>query len=298
MNAPFHGIVVGVDGSRGSSAAIRAGVQKAHRVGLPVRLVHVVPEYLTMSPLVALSPTIMTETGSEILRAAADEAVARAPDLSMDVALRHGQRAVELARCADGADALFVGTDDRLGVDRLLRGNTPAGVAARATCAVEVVPADWDEPTRGAVVVGVKSPEHAADLLEQALAEAEDRGDKLIVLHAWKLPGAYDDIVASRVAAEEWTQRSTDEISTLIGGLRAGHPEVEVEIRVAHLPGSKALVAASVEADLLVVGRRSHVGGVTRTVLRHAHCPILVVPPSDISADPMRVVDGAGALRA
>jgi nucleotide-binding universal stress UspA family protein len=298
MTTPFEGIVIGVDGSPGCSAAVRAGVQKARRLGLPVRLVHVVPDYLPMSPLVAMSAMVLTETGCEILGHAADEAVTLASDLAMETELRHGHRAIELAASAVGADTLFVGTDARIGVDRLLRGNTPAGLAVRASCPVEVVPADWDESSRGVVVAGVKSDEHSGEVVDTAFAEAEKRGAKLILLHAWKLPGAYDDIITSRVAAEEWTERATAEIESLIAGHRATYPAVEVESRVVHLQTAKALVAASLEADLLVVGRRSHLGGVARAVLRHAHCPILVVPPAGASPAPVVLADLARTVPA
>jgi len=305
MNAEFHGIVIGVDGSPGSSAATRAGVGEARRLGLPVRLVHVVPDYLPMAPLMPLTPTLLTETGREILGKAADEARALAPDLSMDVELRHGPRAVELVHGAVGARALYVGTDERAGIDHLLRGNTSSGVASRATCPVVVVPADSDPTQRGAVLVGMKSPAHSAELLAAAFAAADALGDRLIVLHAWKLPSAYDDVISSRVAVDEWAQRSTDELEVILRDWRSGYPNVEVEVRVAHADAVRALVRASAEADLLVIVRRAHgvpaathLGRVARAVLRSAHCPIRVVPPGGVTTMPGLLVEQAGAFRA
>lgn len=305
MNAELHRIVIGVDGSRGSWAAIREGMREARRLHLPVRLVHVVPDHLPMSPVVPVTSTVLTETGREILSLAADEAQDIAPDLETDVELRHGARAVELAASAVGARALYVGTDERAGVDRLLRGNTSTGVAARAGCPVVVVPADHDPTPRGAVVVGVKSPTHSSELLAEAFAAAEARGDRLVVLHAWKLPSGYDDIIVSRVAVEEWAERSTAEMEALLTEWRAGYPGVEVEIRVAHGDAAQELVSASASADLLVMVRRAHgvpaamhLGGVARAVLRSAHCPVEVVPPGGVTAVPGLVVEQAGAFRA
>ena len=305
MNEAFSGVVIGVDGSRGSSAAIRAGVQEAGRLGLPVRLVHVVPDYQPMSPLVPLTPTALSETGHEILRGAADDAVALAPGLSIHVELRHGPRATELTRSVIGAAALFVGTDERTGVDRLFRGNTSSGVAARAGCPVVLVPADWDGTSRGAVVVGVKSPRHSTELLAAAFAAADARGDRLIVLHAWKLPSAYDDIIASRVAVEEWAHSSTTEMEILLEDWRTTYPRVEVDVRVAHADAARALTSVSGEADLLVIVRRTHgvpaathLGSVARSVLRSALCPVLVVPPDVVTAVPGLVVEQAGAFQA
>ena len=305
MISAFPGVVIGVDGSRGSSAAIRAGVQEAGRLGLPVRIVHVVPDYLPMSPLVSLATTALSENGTEILRQAADEAVALAPDLSIDVELRHGPRATELAHGAVEAHGLFVGTDDRTVVDRLVRGNTSSGVAARATCPVVVVPADWAGTARGVVAVGVKSPRHSTELLAAAFAAADARGDRLVVLHSWKLPSGYDDIIASRVAVEEWAQRSTTEMEILLKDWRISYPQVDVEVRVAHAEAARALASVSGEADLLVIVRRAHgvpaathLGAVARSVLRSSHCPVLVVPPEGATAVPGLVVEQAGAFRA
>jgi len=305
MNPPFTGIVIGVDGSPGGSAAIRAGVREAQRLGLPVRLVHVVPDYLPMSPLVPLTASVLNETGHELLGRASDEAVALAPDLSMDVEIRHGGRAVQLAESAVGARALYVGTDDRAAVERLFRGNTSSGVAARATCPVVVVPAAWKPTSRGVVLAGMKTPQHSAELLGAAFGAADDRGARLIVLHAWKLPSGYDDIVASRVAVEEWARSSTAELDALVESWRTAYPDVAVEVRVAHADAARALVSASAEADLLVLVRRAHgipaaphLGAVARSALRSAHCPVLVVPPDAVSSDPGLAVEQAGAVRA
>lgn len=305
MNAPFPGVVIGVDGSPGSSAAIRAGVGEAQRLGLPVRLVHVVPDYLPMSPLVPLASAGLTEAGSEILARAADEAVELGPDLAMDVELRHGARAMQLADSAAGARELYVGNDDRTTIDRLFRGNTSTAVAARARCPVVVVPAGTHVASRGTVLVGVKGPKHAAELLCAAFVAAASRGDKLVVFHAWKLPSGYDDIIASRVAVEEWAKSSTAEMEVLLTDWRASYPEVEVQIRIAHADATRALVSASAEADLLVIVRRAHgvpaavhLGAVARSVLRSSHCPVLVVPPDGVISTPGLVLEQAGAIQA
>jgi hypothetical protein len=45
------------------------------------------------------------------------------------------------------------------------------------------------------VVLGVKSPAHAHELLARAFDVAAARGATLVVLHAWKLPDPYLDLV-------------------------------------------------------------------------------------------------------
>jgi len=57
-------------------------------------------------------------------------------------------------------------------------------------------------------------------------------------------------------------------------------------------PAGKALVAASAEAQLVVVGaqgdRPTPLGPVTQAVLRHSHCPVLVARQRHVPA-PARI---------
>jgi nucleotide-binding universal stress UspA family protein len=77
-------------------------------------------------------------------------------------------------------------------------------------------------------------------------------------------------------------ERVADDAAQLVGGL--------APVRVVVVSGSPAqvLTAASDDAELLVVGASSHHNVVTRVALgsiaqycvNHAHCPVVVVPPS------------------
>lgn len=287
-------VVVGVDGSRGSSAAVRYAVQEARRLGTALRLVHVVPDFVAMTPMMPMYPSdSLTETGVTVLGRAEREAAVQGPDLVITSVLRHGSRAAELAAGAADAELLVVGRDDRSFLEHLVVGNTACGVAGRATVPVVVVPPVWDHPVRhGQVLVGVKSTEHATELLADAFETAAERGDGVAVLHAWKLPGGYDDIIESRLAAEEWSGRARHQMEDLVAPLRAQYPDLDVELRVVHDHPAHALVTASDKADQLVLVRRAHglpmtvhLGGTARAVLRSTHCPVRVLPPSHAPSD-------------
>jgi nucleotide-binding universal stress UspA family protein len=63
------------------------------------------------------------------------------------------------------------------------------------------------------------------------------------------------------------------------------HPQVDVHRQTVEGPAHKALLDASAEADLVVVGalrRHGHfglqLGRVAHTLLHHAECPVAVVP--------------------
>ena len=301
-------VVVGVDGSDANLGALRFGATEAGRVGAPLKLVHVVPDYVPVSPMMPLTPDDLTETGTSILAAAKATALEIAPDVEVEGWLHHGTRPVQLVHAAEDARMIVVGRDDRPLPERLLRGDTAAGVAARATVPVVEVPADWQPPAEQGrepvVLVGVKSPSHATPLLGQAIALAQDRGATLVVLHAWKLPSAYDDIIESRVDVDEWVRESTVEMESLLRDWRTSYPDVKIEVRVVHDHAGHALVEASREADAVVVVRRAHghpvathLGGTARAVLRSAHCPVVVVPPEDIGMVPGLVLEQGGEIK-
>ncbi len=289
---PTHAqVVVGVDGSEANLGAVRYAIAEARSTGAGLTLVHVVPDHLPVSPLMPVTPGDLTDTGTKILRESEARVHEVAPDLAVECWLHHGTRAVELSRAAAEARLLVVGRDDRTLVERLLRGDTATGVAARATTPVVEVPSDWEpapEGPHGTVVAGVKEPAHAQVLLGDAFGVARAHGATLVVLHAWKLPSGYDDVIEDRVALDDFARSSTEEIESLLRESRTTHPEVKVEVRVVHDHAGHALVAASRDADLVVLLRRgrgipaaTHLGGTARAVLRSAECPVRVVAPDE-----------------
>ena len=292
MNASTGTVVVGVDGTTANESALRWAVEEARRAGGPLRLVHVVPDHVPLSPLMPLVPGDLSANGREVLAQVLDTVRRLAPDL-------------ELVRAAEDADVLVLGRADPSVLHRLVEGDTATRAAARAPVPVVEVPPGWDGTTgsRGVVLVGVKSPANADDLLGRAFAVARERAARLLVLHAWHLPSAYDDIIEGRVAREQVEREGAAEIDGLLSPWRDVHPGVEVEVRIVHDRPGHALVEASGSADLVVLVRRSHgvpaaahLGGTARAVLRHAECPVLVVPPTQTTEMPSLRVEAEGQL--
>lgn len=279
-------VVAAVDGSPGSGGAVRRAVHEAGAVGSVVRLVHVVPDFVPVSTMMPLTPADLSETGRVVLRAAEQVARAADPEVEVESRLVRGARARAIAEAATDARLLVVGRDRPLS-QRLVTGRTATAVAGRASCPVESVPADWSaEGALGVVVVGVRSPEHAEHVLAHALALAAGRGARLVVLHSWKMPSGYDDVIEARVDAEEWDRRCRAQLEPVLEQVRAGFPEVPIEVRIVHDRPAHALVAASQEADLVVLMRRHHLGpdawrlgGTARAVLGAAHCAVRIVAP-------------------
>jgi nucleotide-binding universal stress UspA family protein len=298
---PF-GVVVGVDGSEHGEAAARYGAVEADRLGTTLDLVHVLPASIPLAPetdpIVSepilsepiLSEPIVSEAslqsyGTEILERAQKSALEVRPGVQVLTHLRSGNRAHELLGCAERAALLVLGNRSPKTFDRIWTGGTVTAVAAGAVCPVVVVPAEWQQDVvRGRVAVGVDTPGEAHDLLEMAFKTARDLHADLVVLHAWRLEGVYDDIIADRTSAERWQHHQTELIERDLAEFRERYPDVPIRIYVRHEDPAHALVRVTGGVDRLVLQRLAtarplhHLGRVGRAVLRDSRCPVVIQP--------------------
>jgi nucleotide-binding universal stress UspA family protein len=298
-------VLVGVDGSRAGPAAIRFAAHEALRQGTSIRLVHMVPNYVPITPMLPLAPSDLEAAGRELLREATAEAHKYLDPTRVEASLHYGPRVPTLLELAEHARLVVIGSQQRPAVERLFTGSTLFGLASRATVPVVAVPRTWS-PTaeRHRIVVGVKSVDHSPELVRRALQIAADRSAEVVLVHAWGLPTQYDDLVTARVDQAEWTDRAQRAIERCLQGVQETSPEVPVEIRVVHGQPARVLQLASDDADLLLLARRhsgfpfGHLGGTGRVLLHEAHCPVEVVPPADEPTDTSDLVlERAGSLQ-
>ncbi|MEW2419247.1 universal stress protein [Streptomyces nigra] len=204
--------------------------------------------------------------------------------------------------CALGSTAqlLVLGSRGRGGFASLLLGSTGLAAARDAECPVVVVPKPGRRVHEGPpvepgprVVVGlqVDSPDEAT--LSFAFAEAARRGARLQAVAAYTWPlHLWTTATAQIVQPAEDQDAVEAETRSLAEGFlaphRARHPEVRAEATAAPGDAAGALVAASQDAALVVVGRHRRrllaparmMGSVTQAVLLHAASPVAVVPPA------------------
>jgi nucleotide-binding universal stress UspA family protein len=204
-----------------------------------------------------------------------------------------------LPELGSSAQLLVLGSRGRGGFASLLLGSNGMAAARDADCPVVVVPRPGREvhdapPAEPGprVVVGlhVDSPDEIT--LSFAFAEAARRGVRLQVVaaypwppQAWASPGELVPPVIGQDDIENETRTLTE---SLLAPHRERQPDVHTEPYVA--PGDAAghLVAASKDAELVVVGRHRRrllsparlIGSVTQAVLLHAASPVAVVPPT------------------
>lgn len=292
-----HWILVGIDGSRGSDAAVDFAVDEARRTGAGLRLVHVLPgEALIAGRYPApLTPIESRRIGQRILRDAAGRTGELLDAGQVVTDLLTGGRVATLVHAARQTRMVVLGDERRSRsgrvLDRVITGSVLTGVAARSTTPVVAVPDTWHVgEDRRPVVAAVKDCDGSLGLVRRAVDIAIDRGVTLVLLHAWELPTLYDDMIAARVDTAEFGRDARAALDGLVARATDGRPFAELgldlEIRVEHGQPAGVLVEASQEADLLLVARRphafplGHLGATGRAVIREGRCPVEVVPPA------------------
>ena len=141
------------------------------------------------------------------------------------------------------------------------------------------------------IVVGVDGSGHSQRALEWAMREAAIRHLPLTVLTVHpSIVGYFGGVVTTQHDLEltEQAQAAVKaEADKVLADLNGPHPE-SVTVKAVHSFPVGELVNASKEADLIVLGSRG-MGGFSRLMLgstadqvvRHAHCPVTIVPAED-----------------
>ncbi|GGL40870.1 universal stress protein [Planomonospora parontospora] len=278
-------VVVGVDGSPASTAAVAWAAVDAARRGYALRIVHVCEPWAYDIPLD--TPPGFRDSVSEhcrgVVEAAADTAREHAPGIEVQPVLKTGRVAEILRREAEDAEQVVVGSRGRGGFTGLVLGSVSLAVAGQVAGSVVVV-RDVPERVRGRIVVGFDGSEHSDAALGYAFAEAVRRSARLHAVHTWQMPvlgpgsTAYTRLVEDLSAAERQVAEQT------LLPWQEKYPQVEVERTVVCGHPVLTICDAAKDADLVVVGSRglgalgsAMLGSVSHGVLHHARCPVAVV---------------------
>jgi nucleotide-binding universal stress UspA family protein len=147
----------------------------------------------------------------------------------------------------------------------------------------------------GVIVVGVDGSPSSRAALRWAIEEAALRDSRVVAVHAWTfvppaplgepglMPMPSGDL-PRQIEAEEAAAAAELE-AALADAFPDGLPDT-LEPRLVDGDAADALEAEAREADLLVVGSRGRsgiasvlLGSVSRHVVDHARCPVVVVKP-------------------
>lgn len=279
-------VVVGVDGSQGSEAALDWAAAAARELGTGLLIVHALSAPYSPAAVGsgARAFTVLTDAESRIH--------AEHPDLPVQIRVAEEEANRSLVTEGEGARLLVVGSRGRGGFSSLLLGSTSVAVSARAACPVVVVPPEASARPAGRekrVVVGVDGSDVSYAALRFAMAGAARVGGELIVVHGWELPVPMDPtaLTAAGYVMDHEVFRARNEryINEIVAEARTAETEsVPVRVRVVEGSPARALLDAAEHAELLVVGSRGRggvagllLGSVSQSVLHRATVPVAVV---------------------
>jgi nucleotide-binding universal stress UspA family protein len=136
-------IVVGVDASEGSRAALRWAFDEARLRACPLDVVTVwqYPVLTTLPAFGALPPIedLSTEAETSLTQVLAEEGVASTDAVAVSTVVAEGAAAAALLEAATDADLLVVGSRGHGGFTGMLLGSVSQHVVSHAPCPVVVV---------------------------------------------------------------------------------------------------------------------------------------------------------------
>lgn len=278
-------IVVGIDGSEQSGAALEWAVARARLGGERLELVNtynlvVEMDFFGYQGMSGQSIDWIVDLSKQLLETAAGRVAELAPELECTVSSQAGHPAPVLAAASEGATALVVGRRGMGGALSALLGSVSNRITVEASCPVVVV-GEGEHPMSGPVVVGVDGSEFGTNALRFAVAEAALRGTSVRAVAAYGVlhPAiSTDEEMVARMHAE-LDAEAEDTIARALGEATVTVEKVAVEGSAA-----EAILDHSHDAQLIVVGthgkglvRRILLGSVSRAVLNDADRPVAVV---------------------
>jgi nucleotide-binding universal stress UspA family protein len=296
-------ILLATDGSEEAELALLTAVDLANRTDSELHVVHVGGDYHP-GPEIALEPALLEETLLELEREAREvlerqvKKIEEAGGTVAEAHLRMGgqpdQHIVEVAE-EIGAGLIAMGSRGLGGIKRALMGSVSDSVVRHAHCPVLVVRRGSQEeqvavsifPTK--ILLATDGSEEATLAAITAADLAQKTGSELHLVNVRPAPMYIEptpEVVywisrleeSERKQAHQLLDAQAEQIKTLgatvtQSHVRLGRPDEEIVI-----------VAEEIGAGLIAMGgrglgglKRLLMGSVSDSVVRHAHCPVLVV---------------------
>jgi nucleotide-binding universal stress UspA family protein len=276
-------ILVGYDGSDDGNAALDWAVAEAKATGRAIRALFVAPDLVAMEATtagmatMAIPQELLEPDGSSVLGDAARRVKGSGVELTTDTAI--GAPARVLVEQSAQADLVVLGSRGHSAAASLVLGSSVIHVTAHAKCPVVVTQAVAER--KGPVVVGVDGSAAGDRALAWAFDHAAAHDAPLEVVHTTR-----SEVHGTLPADGE--DPATAAIGVALAAQRERHPDVDSTVRTVHGRPAPALIEASGNARLVVVGTRGRgafmgmlLGSTGQALLHHASGTVVVVPAYD-----------------
>ena len=283
------GILVCVDGSAASDAAVVWGVGEAIMRRLPITLMHVIPPVIVgwpVGPLYADMPEWQKDNAQhaidharKTLRASVGES--EPPETRTEIV--YSSVVPALIDASKDAWMIVAGSQGLGALGRLLLGSVTTGLAHHAHCPVAVIHSNESAApdSNAPVLLGIDGSPASEGATALAFDEASRRGVELQALHVWSDVGVFP------VLGMDWRDRESEGQEILaerLAGWQERYPDVRVERLLFCDKPSHWLLKQSEHAQLVVVGSRGRggfpgmlLGSVSSAVIQAAKVPVIVV---------------------
>ena len=284
------GLIVGVDGSPPSNAAVRWAAQDAALRNVPLTLVHMLNAYVPTFPQIPLpggAAVWQDDDGRRVLGQAVELARRAVGGQSLEIAteLKTSPPVPTLVELSERAELVVVGSNGRGVVGRVLMGSVSSGVLRGAKCPVVIVRDEAPASSADApVLVGIDGSEVSELATEIAFHEASRRGVNLVAVHAWSDNDVLD------LGGFDWSELESQAGQVLderLAGWQERYADVTVQRIIIRDGAARELIDRSSSAQLVVVGshgrgriERMLLGSVSNAVAHSVHTPVIVARPT------------------
>jgi len=278
-------LVVGIDGTESSRAALRWALTRAAITGAELKLIHVIDDEWT-----TISARMIKDLGDDsqrLLEGEAEYARSLAPNVTVYTESTRGEPMQVLISASRDAGMVVVGTHKTGFINGKIFGSRSLQLAASAYAPVAIIPQGLPRDGRG-IVAGVDDSIAGRQAIRFAAREAGRTGETLTLVRAFTIPATS---TISDDARSELIQYSEERASTALADAvtlaTLTAPDIDLKTRTVRRPIAEVLVDAAATATLLVIGSSRQqeataiVGSVSHDVLINLTGPAVVVHAGD-----------------